>query len=148
MVTINRTMQAADKLIRDNKTNDPCKIAEAKNLIIIYEPLGSTSGYYNSYKRINFIHISNCLNIICQRFVCAHELEHAILYPKVNTPFYRSDTLFSVQRIERETNEFAVELQMPDYYVCAHEDKSRSVYEISAICEIPEELVELKKLVK
>jgi len=117
-------------------------------MIILYEPLGSTLGYYSTYKRIKFIHINNGLNGIWQRFVCAHELGHAILHPKVNTPFLRSNTLFSVQRIEREANTFAVELLMPDYTICACENKSRSIYEIAASCGIPKELVNLKRLDK
>ncbi|MDQ7094169.1 ImmA/IrrE family metallo-endopeptidase [Desulfosporosinus sp. PR] len=139
---------AADKLIRRYKTNDPRKIAEAKNINIIYEPLGSTLGYYSTYKRINFIHINSSLNSIWQRFVCAHELGHAILHPKVNTPFLRSNTLFSVQRIEREANEFAVELLMPDVTFRAYENRSRSIYEIAARHGIPEELISLKKLIE
>ncbi|MDR3543246.1 MAG: ImmA/IrrE family metallo-endopeptidase [Desulfosporosinus sp.] len=137
-----------DKLISRYKTNDPYEIAEAKNIIIIHEPLGSTLGYHSTYKRIHFIHINYDLGSTWQRFVCAHELGHAIMHPKVNTPFLRANTFFSVDRIEREANTFAVELLIPDYIIHGYENTSRSIYQIAASCGIPKELANLKDLRK
>jgi Zn-dependent peptidase ImmA (M78 family) len=76
----------------------------------------------------------------------AHEIGHAILHPTVNTPFLKANTLFLISRIEREANEFAVELLMPDYALYSHENQCRSLYEIAASCGVPDKLVELKRL--
>jgi Zn-dependent peptidase ImmA (M78 family) len=102
------------RLIKKHKSNDPFQIAKEKNIIILFAELGNTLGFYSSYKRIQFIHINNQLNEMMQRFVCAHELGHAVLHPKSNTPFLRANTLFSVERLEVEANTFAVELLLPD----------------------------------
>ena len=77
-----------------------------------------------------------------QRVVCAHELGHAMLHPRANTPFMRKNTLFSVDRMEKQANTFAAELLIPDdaLYCC----EQPTVYDISARYEVPEALVKLK----
>lgn len=90
------------KLMKKYQTNDPFKIANYKNIILMYEKLGNTYGYYNCYKRIKIIHINEKLDELTQRFVCAHELGHAILHPDSNTPFLRKNTFFSIDKIEVE----------------------------------------------
>lgn len=102
--------QIVSKLIKQCGTNNPFEIAAQKNITVLYEDLGSTLGFYFTYKRIKFIHIHHRLSEEMQRFVCAHELGHAILHPKENTIFMRSSTFFSVDRIEREANTFAIQL--------------------------------------
>lgn len=138
-----RIKLAASKLVQKYKTNDPYEIADHRDIIVVRESLGSTLGYHNTYKRIPFIHINYDLNDIWQRYVCAHELGHAILHPKANTPFLRANTLFSIQRIEREANEFAVELLIPDQAI--HLQNSMTINEIAARYGVPREFVELKK---
>ncbi|MDF3004813.1 MAG: ImmA/IrrE family metallo-endopeptidase [Oscillospiraceae bacterium] len=48
------------------------------------------------------------------QFTAAHELGHAVLHPKSNTPFLREHTLFSVNKLETEANRFAVSLLYSD----------------------------------
>lgn len=92
------------------------------------------------------IHINSTASQQDQRFTCAHELGHVILHPNVNTPFLRRHTFYSVDRIEREANQFAVELLMPDelLYESKHEDFT--VQEAGLIYGVPPGLEELKKL--
>ncbi|ALS27153.1 IrrE-type HTH domain-containing protein [Paenibacillus sp. 32O-W] len=131
-----------NKLINRHKTNDPFEIAALKNITILFNYLGETLGFFSSYKRAKFIHINNYLDEPMRRFVCAHELGHAVLHPRVNTPFLKSSTLFSVNRLEREANEFAVELLLPDEVVREYQ----TIYEAAAAYGVPEEVVELKRL--
>ena len=129
------------KLVRKYRTNNPHTIASYKNVIVIREPLGSTLGYYNTYKRIKFIHINHRLDDASQRFVCAHELGHAILHPKINTPFLKKHTFFSINRYEQETNEFAVELLVSDQAVYEYD----TLEKVALACGVPQELIYLKK---
>ncbi|MBS6382501.1 MAG: ImmA/IrrE family metallo-endopeptidase [Veillonella dispar] len=55
-------------------------------------------------------------------FVCANELGHTILHPNINTPFLRKHTLFSIDKIERQANAFAVELLLPDEFLAEYSD--------------------------
>ena len=127
-------------------TNNPFEIAKQKGIVVIHERLGSALGYYNSYKRIKFIHINEDINETLSRFVCAHELGHAILHPDANTPFLKKNTFFSIERIEIEANTFAVELLLPDYTIYEHKDENLTLCEIANIYGVPEEVIHLKNL--
>lgn len=125
-------------------TTDPFKIAEQKEIYVLFEDLGNTLGFYNTYKRIKFIHINNQIDEEIQKFVCAHELGHALLHPKSNTPFLRNQTLFSVDRLEVEANTFAVELLLTDEMIITYENTNLSIQEIAEIHGIPKNFARLK----
>ena len=110
------------QLTRRANSSDPFDIASFLNIKVIYERLGSINGYYNQKRRIKQIHINEDLSPMMQMFTCAHELGHALLHPNVSTPFLRSNTLFSVDKLEREANKFAVELLIPDEIFAAYAD--------------------------
>lgn len=126
------------------RTTDPFEIAKQKNITVLYADLGNTLGFYNTYKRFKFIHINNQIDEITQRFVCAHELGHAVLHPQANTPFLRNQTFFSVDRLEIEANTFAVELLLTDEMVSAYEDTRLSIQEVAEIYGIPSGFARLK----
>lgn len=130
-------------LIRKYGTNDPFQIASEKNIEIVYENLGRTYGYHNKYKRTSIIHINQYLKESMQKFVCAHELGHAIFHPEVNTPFLKENTFFSTDKIEVEAHKFAVELLIPDSGLLEYSDLS--IYEIAGIFGVPKKLAHLKK---
>lgn len=136
----------AVKLIKKYGTNNPFEIAKRLGVVVIYEPLGNAFGYYNSYKRIKFIHINEELREKSALFVCAHELGHVTQHPKANTPFMRKNTLFSLERIEVEANTFAVELLLPDSVIYEHKHENLTINEIANIYGVPEEVAHLKNL--
>ncbi|EEM70284.1 MULTISPECIES: ImmA/IrrE family metallo-endopeptidase [Bacillus cereus group] len=131
-------------IVAKYQTRDPFEIARQKNIIVLFEDLGSTLGFYNTYKRFKFIHINNQINETTQRFVCAHELGHAVLHPKANTPFLRNQTFFSVDRLEIEANTFAVELLLTDEMVSEYEDTRLSIQEVAEIHGVPSGFARLK----
>ncbi|WP_242295077.1 ImmA/IrrE family metallo-endopeptidase [Bacillus cereus group sp. BfR-BA-01381] len=132
------------KIVKKHGTTNPFEIAKRKDIIVLFEDLGNTLGFYNTYKRFKFIHINNRINETTQRFVCAHELGHALLHPKANTPFLRNKTFFSVDRLEIEANTFAVELLLPDEMISEYQDTNLSIQEIAEIYGIPESFASLK----
>lgn len=125
------------KIAEKHETTNPFEIARRKNIIVLFEDLGNTLGFYNTYNRFKFIHINNQIDETTQRFVCAHELGHALLHPKANTPFLRNQTFFSVDRLEIEANTFAVELLLTDEMVSAYEDTRFSIQEVAEIHGVP-----------
>ncbi|KUH44909.1 hypothetical protein M2E15_4508 [Bacillus mycoides] len=135
------------KIAEKHETTNPFEIARRKNIIVLFEDLGNTLGFYNTYKRFKFIHINNQIDEITQRFVCAHELGHAVLHPKANTPFLRNQTFFSVDRLEIEANTFAVELLLTDEMVSAYEDTRLSIQEVAEIHGVPGGFARLKAYV-
>ena len=59
--------------------------------------------------------LNNNLNELDSIFTCAHELGHALLHPNENTQFLMSHTYFSVDKLEMQANQFALELLLaPD----------------------------------
>ena len=135
--------RTVEKLMRKYNTNDPFKLAEKLNIIVKYDDLGNTWGYFITYKRIKIIHINNNLEEWLQRYTCAHELGHSILHKGVPTPFLKKHTLFSIDKIERQANTFAVELLIPDKVIAQYE--GYTVHNIADIVGIPNGLEVLKK---
>lgn len=133
----------AVELVKKYKTNCPFTLARELNIHIAYESLGQTMGYYTKDFRIKFIHINQQLTDKDQAFTCAHELGHALLHPTLNTPFLRRHTLFSVDRIERQANTFAVELLLPDQLL--EEYSECGFYNIADMVGIPVKLINLKR---
>ena len=95
-------------------TNNPFDIAKYLGIKVIFEPLGSISGYYNKQLRMKQIHINHDLSDHDQLFTCAHELGHAIMHPDANTPFLRKRTGLLVSKMEIEADKFATELLIDD----------------------------------
>lgn len=113
-----------DKLAKKYKTNNPFELAAAMNIQIYQWDLhNEIMGFYKYIRRNRFIFI-NC-NLIDEDkvFTCSHELGHAVLHTKVNTPFLRANTFYSIDKIEREANEFAVNLLLYDKNLEDYETK-------------------------
>ena len=108
------TKRVVEKLIKKYNTNNPFELADYLEIAIIRSNLVDRLGFFSKYKRSKFIHLNNQLSSKLQTFVCAHELGHAILHRGINTPYLKAHTLFSVDKIEKEANTFAVELLLPD----------------------------------
>jgi Zn-dependent peptidase ImmA (M78 family) len=127
------------------KTNDPFELASLLNIDVVPWNLHEEiKGFYKYDKRNKYIVYNINLSDEMQRFVCAHELGHAVLHPRSNTPFLRENTLFSIDKIEVEANTFAVELLLPDEKIYEYENTNLSIYEIGEMYGVPRELCHLK----
>ncbi|MBG9567538.1 ImmA/IrrE family metallo-endopeptidase [Brevibacillus agri] len=139
------TKQIVQRLIKQHGTNDPTTIARKMGILILFEDFKNIWGYFNMSKRVPMIHVNRNLDEHLQRFVIAHELGHRIRHPKVNVPFLRANTFLSVDRIEREANEFAVELLMPDDLLYEHRHTRMTIAEAAATYGVPVDVAHLKK---
>lgn len=135
-----------NRLIEKYKTNNPFEIASHKGIIIDYADLGETLGFYFKCSRVKVININNQIDETLQKFVCSHELGHAILHPESNTPFLRKHTFFSIDKIEVEANTFAVELLMTDNDIYHYQDTNLTINDIANIYGIPNEVSHLKEV--
>lgn len=136
--------QVVEKMIRKHGTNNPFEIASQKGIVLMFESLGKIYGYHHTFHRIQIIHINDELNEPMKRFVCAHELGHAVLHPELSTSFLRKNPLFCMDKIEREANEFAVELLLSDEVLYTYQGTDATIYEAAAAYGIPKEVVHLK----
>lgn len=128
-------------LIKKYKTNNPFEIAaELKIHVIKWDLHEEIRGFYKYDRRNRYIVINNNLQEQYQWVVCAHELGHAVLHKKVNTPFMGRSTFLSVNKIEHEANRFAAELLISDEDI----SEINNVYQIASLRGVPVELVKLK----
>lgn len=134
--------EVISQLVNKHMTRSPFELADALGIIVLYEPLGSINGYYNTAFRQKFIHINNELPEYKRKFTAAHELGHAILHPKSNTPFLKEKTYLSVNKMEIEANRFAVNLLITDEEL--EEYKELTINEIANIYGLQEELIQLR----
>lgn len=104
----------ADSLVRKFGTRDPFLIADALGIILIRTPLKGIRGFYQYIKRCKIIYIDSNLDERDARFVCAHELGHALLHRGCNRIFMDTKTYFPVNRYEVEADRFAVDLLFDD----------------------------------
>ena len=132
-------------LTKKYNTSDPFELADALNISVFYEELGTINGYYNKPLRMKQIHINQNLNDRDAKFTCAHELGHAILHPNASTPFLRSKTFLSVDKLEIEANTFAVNLLIPDETIIEIIDNQNCTLEyMSRILGYNQKLIELR----
>lgn len=101
------------------------------------------NGFYKYDRRNKFIIINSNLCDKMQRFVCSHELGHAVLHPRSNTPFLRKNTFFSIDKLEVEANTFAIELLIPKDNLHDFQNSNISIYELTQMCGIPNDLAYL-----
>ncbi len=133
--------QRVESLCRRHQCRDPFQLCREKNILVLYEPLGSVRGYYSYSYRSKVIHINEALDEAQQRFTCAHELGHAMLHPKANTPFLRANTLFSVSKLEIKANRFAVCLLYPQDWL-KREFEGCSSLQVAESLKLPQELAD------
>nr|DAT53638.1 MAG TPA: IrrE protein [Caudoviricetes sp.] len=133
-----------EKLIKKHNTNDPFEICKALDIVVRVENLGNIFGYCDTHFRMRSIHINENVPEHLQAFVCAHELGHTLLHKNVNTPFLSKNTLFSIDKIERQANTFAVELLLPDSLL--REYKDINFYGLAQCAGIPKGLEMLKEV--
>lgn len=129
-------------LIKKYKTNNPYELANILGIKVFYEELGTIKGYYNKPLRMKQIHINCNLDRQMQLLTCAHELGHAILHPNASTPFLRSSTLLSVDKLEIEANEFATILLIPDEVIL--ENRNLTTEQLSRLLGYEQSLIDLR----
>lgn len=129
-------------LVEKYNTRNPFELAEYQNIEIIYSELKSVLGYYTKYRRVQSIILSNELPGHLERYVCAHELGHAICHPDINVQWLCESTFYSKGKFERQANTFAVELLLPESLLREYPDQT--IYQIARSVGVPEEFVDLK----
>lgn len=142
MIAILNIKDTVIKLTKKYHTSDPFELADALRIVVFYEELGTINGYYNNPLRMKQIHINSSLSEHDAAYTCAHELGHAVLHPNASTPFLRSKTLLSVDKLEIEANTFAVNLLISDETLS--ENIPCTIEQISHLLGYNQKLIELR----
>lgn len=142
MIAILNIKDIVFHLINKYNTSDPFELANALKIAVYHEELGSINGYYNNPLRMKQIHINSSLNKHDAQYTCAHELGHAVMHPNASTPFLRSKTLLSIDKLEIEANTFAVNLLIPDEIIT--ENRNYTTEQLSRLLGYNQELINLR----
>jgi len=133
--------QEAVRQYQLHQTRNPFELAEKRKINVFFKPLGDIYGFYYTLKRSRFIYINSDSSRSMQIFTCAHEIGHDVMHQGINTPFLAKHSLLSVDKIERQANQFAVEYLIPDILLL----EGMTLYEAAAASNVPEEVANLKK---
>lgn len=106
--------QYVQKLIDKHHTSNPFELAELHGIQIVYAQIKSLRGYYIKSSRIKVIVISTEVKDEHIKYICAHELGHALLHDKINMRYLTTKSYFPAVKYEREADIFAMELIMND----------------------------------
>ena len=132
-------------LKRYYKTENPFDIIRAKKILLLSEELGLIRGYYNLVLRQKQIHLNCNLEGTQRIFTATHELGHAIMHPKANTPFLLANTYQSVDRLEIEANKFAVEFLITDETLYEYfKYQEYTIEQVARALGYQKELIELR----
>lgn len=145
MINIFNLKDTIFNLTKKYNTSDLFELADALKISVFFEELGTINGYYNKPLRMKQIHINQNLSERDAKFTCAHKLGHAVLHPNASTPFLRSKTFLSVDKLEIEANTFAVNLLIPDESIIEVIDNQNSTLEyMSRMLGYNQKLIELR----
>lgn len=104
----------AASLVRKFRTRDPFQLADALGYVVIRTPMKGIRGFYQYVKRCYVIYIDSTLGYQDARFVCAHEIGHALMHQGLNRIYMDSYTYFPTSKYEIEANHFAVDFLFED----------------------------------
>lgn len=116
------TYRVANRLARHYATRDPFQIARERGYIIIDAPLEGIRGFHQYVRRCHIIYLDDELLGQDRRWVCAHELGHAVMHQGLNRVFMDAHTLVVTSRYEIEADHFAVDLLFSDEMLAEYRD--------------------------
>lgn len=140
---MNKTpISIANSTVKKYKTRDPFQISKEKNIILVYAPLIDIRGFYQYFQRQHIICIDENLPDQQKKFVCAHELGHMIMHKRSNAIYMDTKTFFNTNKLEKEANEFAVNLLIPNEIII--EKATFTTNQLSRLLGYEEEIIKLR----
>lgn len=126
-------------------TDDPYELCSALDLTVLPVDLpDGVDGFYLTIHGCGFIFLNEQLDKERAKVICAHELGHALLHPKLNSRFMLEETNFIPERYEREADEFCALLMLREL---PEELKGRdclTAEEIAGATGLPVSLIKLR----
>ena len=131
-----------EKLRKKYGTTSPYELCDLMGIKISRCELGTVRGYYYHAYRIKQIYLNCNLSKHYEKIVLGHELGHAVMHPNANTPFFKANTLMSVDKMEIDANKFSIHLAISDSDLLEY--REYSLPELSILFGYDEELIKLR----
>lgn len=136
--------ELAAQLIAAWHTNDPFELCQMLDILVVSVPLADEiRGFYQYAMNTHIIYLNRSLEPLQAKFVCAHELGHALLHPLDNRIFLDTATYQVTARLEQAANRFACHLLYPEDSVFL-EYPEYTAEQTAACLGLPPELVEYR----
>lgn len=129
-------------------TNDPFELCDSLNIKIMRSSLGQEiKGFFqrtqNGYE---ILHLNNKLIPEEEKYICAHELGHAILHTNLSLQFFIENTLQIKNKYEIQADKFAAELLLNNVDLSVI--KGATIKQLSCYFKVPMELIKYKFNIK
>ena len=128
-------------LVSAYETENPLELCACLDISVLDVELPKKlRGFYSNILGQRIIYLSRALTEPQRREVCAHELGHALLHPKLNTMFLSKATHLAGEKYEWEADYFAACLLIPDSLF----EEETTVEEIAARSGVSKRLVQMR----
>ena len=128
-------------LIEKYNTSNPHELCKKLKISIEFKDLGEIKGFFKKVLRNKYIVINETLDEYSQKVVLCHELGHAIFHNSKKINFMKKNFLNYTPELEKEANEFAIELLSYDIQEISYD----LVKNCDLGLEVMEELKRFKK---
>ncbi|SKB00050.1 protein of unknown function [Caloramator quimbayensis] len=134
-------------LLETYGTLNPFELCDYMDIKIIYSNLGEEiKGFFqrtpNNYE---IIHLNSDLVPEEKKYICAHELGHAILHTDLSMSFFIENALQVKNKYEIQADKFAAELLLYDIE-SNYEINGLTISQLSSYYGVPEHIIEMKIL--
>ncbi len=149
-MTLEKIADAANQLKEKYGESDPFRLAQAMNIIVSFESMGTydgcCKGFFVIHKRKKHITINCDLPEILQKVVLAHELGHCVLHTAhaAGAAFHEVTLFDNTDTEEYEANVFASELLLTDESVLSALNDDMFFFQAASALYVPFELLDFK----
>ncbi|MBC8590652.1 ImmA/IrrE family metallo-endopeptidase [Wansuia hejianensis] len=125
-------------------TSNPFELCKCLDITVLIHDLGDELlGFFQRTKNdIEILHINSRLNDYERKYICSHELGHAILQPDLAISFFIENPLLIKNRFEIEADTFTAELLLEDDIIEQYE--GYTIEQIALSEKVPTRIIELK----
>lgn len=138
--------KCANNLVKTYETRDPFKIANYLGIDLKYKTLQNLKGFYTYILRNRYIVISDNLDKVSAKIVCAHEIGHDRFHRGLGINMFQDELCVSLKTTtpEIEANYFAAEFLISDTDMLELSTDSFTYNQIASTLGVHTELAMIK----
>ncbi len=130
---------------KKHNSNNPFDICKLLDIEVIYIDLPKkVKGFYVKFFDSQFIYINCDIEDQEKKYICAHELGHALFHEEVNSIFIRDKTLVNSAKLENEADLFAACLLLNDDMFDYEKTGFTTIDQIALFSGVEKRLVQMK----
>jgi len=132
-------------LLETYGTLNPFELCDRMNITILKSKLGNEiKGFFHrTPDGYEVIHINSSIDESEMKYICAHELGHAILHKSLSLGFFNSNSMQIINKYEIQADKFAAEILI-DHEVYDNEYSELNIDQISSSICVPSKLIKYK----